>query len=254
MPFSEDDLLPISALQHLLFCPRQCALIHVEQLWAENRFTVEGRHLHEKADQGGRERRSGEAGKTRVGKDRAGKRGTGKEVTRSLHLRSLRLGLYGRADVVEFHPGAPNAAGHGVPFPVEYKRGKPKKNGSDLVQLCAQALCLEEMLETTVPGGVPAGAIFYGRTRRRLEVPFDPPLRRLTLETIDQLHEMIASRRTPLAVREKKCDRCSLLNLCMPEALAPSRSASGYLRRSLAVVLGADGPVSSAGDEAIVGT
>ncbi len=211
--FPEEDLLPISALQHLLFCPRQCALIHLEQLWAENALTLEGRHLHQKADHGRGERRGG------------------LRVARGLLLRSLRLGLFGKADVVEFRAGAA--------LPVEYKRGKPKKDGSDKVQLCAQALCLEEMLDLPVP----AGAIFYGVTRRRLEVPFDEPLRRLTLETIGRLHQMIASRATPAAVREKKCGRCSLRHLCLPDARPGTPAASRYLLRALADE-GAGGPAS----------
>jgi CRISPR-associated exonuclease Cas4 len=223
--FPEEDLLPISALQHLLFCERQCALIHVERLWAENRLTVEGRHLHEKADSGKGEARGGV------------------RIVRGLMLRSLVHGLYGKADVVEFRPGG-GAEGTGgaaaIPFPVEYKRGKPKKDGSDIVQLCAQALCLEEMLATSVP----AGAMFYGVTRRRVEVAFDDALRRLTLRTIERLHELIDSRRTPPAVKEKKCDRCSLLNLCLPGARPGTQSASRYVRRALAVALGVDGPES----------
>jgi CRISPR-associated exonuclease Cas4 len=227
--FPEDDLLPISALQHLLYCPRQCALIHLERLWAENRLTVEGKQLHQRADAGRPESR----GEVRV--------------ARSLPLRSLSLGLFGVADVVEFHPpqNPPQAppdrtarfiepltpANPAIAFPVEYKRGKPKPHDADRVQLCAQALCLEEMLQTPVP----AGALFYGKTRRRLPVAFDAPLRSLTLQTIELLHAMIASRRTPAAVYEKrKCERCSLINLCLPQATSGSRSAAGYLSRSLA--------------------
>ena len=230
--FAEDDLLPVSALQHLLFCERQCALIHVERLWAENRLTVEGRHLHERPDKG-------------RGESRGGVR-----VARGLMLRSLELGLYGKADVVEFRPApaplspqsshlSPAAA---VPYPVEYKRGRPKRDGSDAVQLCAQGLCLEEMLGVALP----AGALFYGRTRRRVEVAFDPPLRDLTLKTITRLHEMVAAGRTPVAVREKKCERCSLLHLCLPQARPGTGSASRYLGRALAAVLA--GPPPEAGD------
>ena len=227
--FAEDDCLPISALQHLLFCPRQCALIHVEQLWAENRLTLEGRHLHQKADRGRAQRRAAVL--------------TG----RSIMLRSLTLGLFGKADVVELNDSAANpgvAPAAKSFFPVEYKRGKPKRDGSDTVQLCAQALCLEEMLEVIVP----AGAIFYGRTRRRHDVVFDPALRALTLKTIGQLHEMIRSGITPPARREKKCRSCSLLHLCIPDALQGCESASRYFHRSLQFVLNADGPVTSIED------
>lgn len=210
--FDEDALLPISALQHLLFCERQCALIHVERLWSENRLTVEGRLLHEKAHDGPGESR----GKLRI--------------SRGLPLRSLRLGLVGVADVVEFQA---NESGQAVPFPVEYKRGRPKSHDADRVQLCAQALCLEEMFELVVP----RGALFYGETRRRRDVLMDASLRRLTEQACARLHEMVSSRLTPRATREKKCDACSLLHLCLPDVLAPARSASRYVARALATSL-----------------
>lgn len=211
--FTEDDLLPLSALQHLLFCERQCALIHIEGLWVENRLTVEGRHLHDKAHEGPSETRAGA------------------RITRGMALRSFRLGLVGKADVVEFPEG-------GAPLPVEYKRGRPKKHQADKVQLCAQALCLEEMLETAVP----AGALFYGRTRRRLDVPFDDGLRRLTEETAGRLHALIGSGRTPPAVREPKCGSCSLLSVCLPGAMGPRRSAARYVAGAIADAL-AETPV-----------
>jgi CRISPR-associated exonuclease Cas4 len=116
---------------------------------------------------------------------------------------------------------------------VEYKRGKPKKHQADEVQLCAQALCLEEMLGTPVP----AGALFYGRTRRRMDVPLDAVLRRLTEETARRLHALIASGRTPTAVREPKCDSCSLLDLCLPDAMRPRPSAASYFSRALDTAL-----------------
>jgi CRISPR-associated exonuclease Cas4 len=218
--FREEDLLPLSALQHLLFCERQCALIHVEQVWAENPLTVEGRHLHERADHGPGESR----GDVRI--------------ARGLPLRNLRLGLSGKADVVELHrlPAGTDPAqgaeisplaGRWRPFPVEYKRGRPKQHRADEVQLCAQALCLEEMLGVDVP----AGALFYGQTRRRQDVSFDTRLRRLTEETAARLHRLIAEGITPPGVREPKCDQCSLLGLCMPAA--PAKSARSYLERIL---------------------
>lgn len=218
--FSEDDLLPLSALQHLLFCERQCALIHVEGVWAENRLTVEGSHLHRKVHEGPDEAR----GDVRT--------------VRGMPLRSLRLGLVGQADAVEFHRQVPGtggvrlegADGEWLPFPVEYKRGRPKRDRSDEVQLCAQALCLEEMLGVPVP----RGALFYGQTRRRRDVAFDAGLRAETEEAASRLHGLIAGGVTPRAVREPKCESCSLLHLCLPEALAPGRSATRYLARSLA--------------------
>lgn len=216
--YAEDDLLPISSLQHLAFCERQWALIYLEGLWAENRLTAEGRILHERTDQPETESR----GDLRI--------------ARALRLRSLRLGLAGQADVVEFHradeggAALEGAAGRWVPFPVEYKRGKPKPDPCDLVQLCAQALCLEEMLRCDVP----AGAMFYGAPRRRLDVMFDAPLRGETERTAARLRELWLARVTPRAVYARKCDGCSLCDLCMPPRPASGRSAAEYLRRALA--------------------
>lgn len=204
--FSEDDLLPLSALQHFLFCERQAALIHLEQVWADNPFTVEGTALHEKADVPGTAERGGV------------------RTARGLALRSLRLGLSGRADTVELHPdegggvAVPGVAGRWRLFPVEYKRGKPKSHRADEVQLCAQALCLEEMLGATIP----EGALFYGQTRRRTPVSLDDELRRLTEESAVRLHRLIASGVTPVAAREAKCEACSLVELCRPEAAGKS--------------------------------
>jgi CRISPR-associated exonuclease Cas4 len=258
--FTESDLLPLSALQHLMFCERQCALIHIEGLWAENVLTVEGRHLHEKVDSGAAVESRGDL-----------------RIARGLALRSFRLGLSGRADVVEFHrqrgsretaradteaqqragirlrpdfdgqaPARPSEESRAEkqradtevrpyeeglgedevwrPYPVEYKRGKPKRDGSDEVQLCAQALCLEEMLAVEIP----EGALFYGKTRRRKVVTLTPELRSRTEEAARRLHELIRSGVTPKAYREPKCERCSLLKLCLPPE-SPRRSAGRYL-------------------------
>lgn len=212
--FTEDDLLPLSALQHLLFCERQCALIHLEQIWVDNRLTVEGTHLHEQADSGIQESR----GDLRI--------------TRALPLRNLRLGLTGRSDVVEFHRLGES---EWRPFPIEYKRGRPKSHRADEVQLCAQALCLEEMLGASVP----EGALFYGETRHRLDVAFDAELRRTTEEAAVRLHRLIASGITPKAVREPKCEQCSLLDVCMPAA--PASSARLYIDRFLRAALRSEG-------------
>ena len=213
--FNEEDLLPISALQHLLFCERQAALIHVERLWAENRLTVEGGQLHERAHDGPDESRPGV------------------RITRGLELRSLELGLIGKADVVEFREQDGHAAGRQA-FPVEYKRGKPKKDGSDEVQLCAQALCLEEMLGVSVP----SGAFFYGRPRRRHEVAIDETLRERTRKAIERLHEIVRSGETPRVARGRKCDRCSMLNLCIPGGTGPARSAKRYFGKAMARATG----------------
>lgn len=201
--YQESDLFQLSALQHYLFCPRQCALIHLEQIWLENRYTAEGQLLHKRADS--------ERVETR--KDR--------KIVCSLMIRSLRLGVAGKADVVEFF----KKDGGWVPFPVEYKRGRPKKNDSDQVQLCAQAMCLEEMLNVEVP----CGALFYGKRKRRQEINFDHALRSKTEDTARAIHVMLSKGMTPSARRTKKCETCSLLSLCMPEKTGINRSASRYL-------------------------
>ena len=182
-----EDALPISGLQHLAFCPRQWALIHLEQTWAENRLTAEGKLLHEKADLPGQSRR----GQVRT--------------VRGLMLESREHRLSGRADVVEFRP---------EPFPVEYKRGKRKPNDCDLVQLCAQALCLEEMLGVSVH----AGAIFYGNPRRRMDVDFTAGLRSRTVSLAAEMHRLYATRTTPAARPAAHCRSCSLVDVCLPTA------------------------------------
>ncbi|TCH98148.1 CRISPR-associated protein Cas4 [Roseococcus sp. SYP-B2431] len=204
-PEAEDALIPLSALQHHLFCPRQCALIHVEQLWAEDAATAEGRLLHEKVDAGRPESRPG------------------LRVARGLALRSIALGVSGKADAVEFRGGPPQ------PFPVEYKRGKPKPHRADEVQLCAQAICLEEMFGQPVP----EGALFYGVTRRRMAVAFDAELRALTARVADEARQNILTGRTPLPVPMAACRRCSMLDLCQPERLAAPPSVARWLARQL---------------------
>lgn len=190
----DDNLIPISALQHYLYCPRQCALIHLEQQWAENRQTAEGRLLHERADKPQAERRRGV-----------------RTVT-AMPLTDVQLGITGRADVVEFHRDSDGEHA----FPVEYKRGRPKAHRADEVQLCAQALCLESMLGSPVP----AGALFYGQTRRRQDVVFDAVLCELTLHVIDETRHMLASGQTPSARYDPgRCDKCSLIDLCQPRLL-----------------------------------
>ena len=211
--YTEDDLIQLSALQHLVFCERQCALIHIEQLWSENLFTAEGRIMHDKVDTANRESR----GNIRI--------------EYGVPMRSLRLGLIGKADAVEFHKPCPvmYLNGNGdkwLPFPVEYKRGKPKMDDCDKVQLCAQAICLEEMLNVEIP----EGAIFYGQTRRREDVFFDKTLRTETEDAARKVHELIESGVTPKAEYSAKCKQCSLLNLCMPKI---SRKVSNYLMKAV---------------------
>lgn len=234
--YAEDDLLPISALQHLLFCERQCALIHIEGLWAENRLTIEGDRLHARAHGERKGPRGGGMVETRAGLTTA----------RAVPLRSFRLGLVGIADVIEFDASearapAPRAKlegmhhsptalpSSGVPFPIEYKRGRSKRHNWDRVQLCAQALCLEEMLGVATP----RGAMFYGAVRRREPVVFDESLRAETEAASRRLREMISAGQTPPAVFEKKCLRCSLINLCLPRVTTGRKSAQAYLRSSL---------------------
>ncbi|HBD91073.1 MAG: CRISPR-associated protein Cas4 [Rhodobacteraceae bacterium GWE1_64_9] len=194
-PPAEMDPIPLSAVQHAVYCLRQAALIHLERLWAENRFTAEGDVLHAVADKGG------------------SRRARGVRRVLSLPLASARLNLVGIADLVEFVPGD----GGETPFPVEYKRGKPKLHRADEVQLCAQALCLEEMTGQTVP----QGALFYAQTRRRTVVPFDAPLRALTEVTVADLAKVLASGQTPPPTQHKtRCRACSLLDLCRPDVFA----------------------------------
>lgn len=196
--------MAVSALQHYLFCPRQCALIHVERIWAEDGATAEGRILHERVDGG-----------------RSDKRG-GIRTVRGLVLRSLMLGLTGKADAVEFHDT--------TPYPVEYKRGRAKAHRADEVQLCAQALCLEEMFAKPVP----EGALFYAQTRKRLVIPIDAELRALTTRIAAETRSMIADARTPPPRTIPGCRRCSLAEHCTPKRLEKPPSVQAWLARQLA--------------------
>jgi len=211
--YNEDDLIPVSALADFTFCERRAALHFIERVWEDNVCTAEGTILHERVDD---ESASEVRGSVRI--------------ARSVWLRSLVLGLIGKADVVEFHKteseGAKleGASGSWLPFPVEYKRGHLRHERSFAVQLCAQAICLEEMLG----GNIPAGAIYYGKTRRRMDVVFDERLRSETVETARKTHALIESGITPKAEYSKKCKLCSLLSLCMPKV---SRKASSYLMK-----------------------
>ncbi len=200
------DAIPLSALQHYLFCPRQCALIHVERLWAENVLTVEGRILHERSSKPGRRAERGDH-----------------RVAYGMPLGSRALGIAGVADVVELV----RDGGRWRPYPVEYKRGRPKAHRADEVQLCAQALCLEEMFAAPVP----EGALFYGKTRRRTAVPFDDELRALTRRVALETRALIAAGRTPRPVYEaRRCDACSLRELCRPKRLGRGGAVSAWLR------------------------
>jgi CRISPR-associated exonuclease Cas4 len=213
--FSEDDLIPISALQHYVFCPRQWGLIHIEQVWSENRLTAEGRLLHDKTHEAETENRPDV------------------RIVRGLRLCSYRLGLTGQADIVEFHRTdkgikLEQTEGFWMPVPVEYKRGKPKIDICDEVQICAQAMCLEEMLKTNIESGF----IFYGRPRRRQQVDFTDILRRQTEQFVEELHRLTVEGVTPKAKYEKKCKNCSLLEMCMPEVTGIEKDIEHYLSKA----------------------
>jgi len=203
--YSESDFVMLSALQHFVYCPRQCALIHLEQIWSENGYTAEGREMHERVDDGKTSYR------------------TGVRITRSEALRSSVLGVSGMADVVEWH----KRNDHEEPFPVEYKRGKPKKHDADKIQLCAQAVCLEEMLGILIP----AGALFYGQTKHRYDVEFDADLREKTMLAATGVHELFRNGVTPPPDPGPKCKLCSLREECMPDVIVHGRSAKIYLNK-----------------------
>ena len=201
------ESIPVSALQHAVYCMRQCALIHLERLWEENQFTAEGRVLHQVIDEAGHRRKAGI------------------RQVMSLPIYSIRLNLTGVADLVEFHEARTGT----TPFPVEFKRGKAKAHRADEVQLCAQAMCLEEMIGTKVP----IGAFYYGKTKRRQELFFDAELRTLTEETVVQVAALFAQGRTPSAeYKTAKCRGCSLLDQCRPKAM--ERSVLAWRTRTLA--------------------
>jgi CRISPR-associated exonuclease Cas4 len=199
---TDDALQPLSALNDLLFCPRRCALHRLEQIWVENQYTLEGSQAHRKVHAGSSPDDSNSVIR----------------VVRGLWLRSRRLRLIGKADVVEFRP---------EPYPVEYKRGRRRRWDNDDVQLCAQALCLEEMLGVRVP----RGAIFHVRSKRRREVEFDAALRGVTEDASARLHALLRASEVPAPVLHAKCKACSLHAVCMPELLtareAYRRAATG---------------------------
>jgi len=196
--WAPDQLVPISALQHYRYCPRQCALIHVEQTYDENLYTLRGNRAHTRVDETHSELVEGVRRET------------------SLPIWSDRYGLTGRADVVEFQ-------GDGTPYPIEHKVGKRKARDADEVQLCAQAICLEEMFGVSVP----EGALYYRASRRRRTVPLDGPIRSITFETIEAVHDLLEQHRTPAPVADERCPKCSLNESCMPDTV--SRLIGGSL-------------------------
>jgi len=219
--YKDDELLMLSGIQHIAFCERQYALAYIEMQWVENVYTVEGHHLHERVDDPfEKENRPGIT------------------ILRSLSLVSRKLGLYGIADVVELQKtNAANSMGveiTGIPgkwllVPVEYKRGKPKPDERDDVQLCAQAVCLEEMYKTEIEKGF----LYYGETRHRHEVKFGSNLRKLVEQYSQHMHELFKNGTTPLPVNKPHCRSCSLNEICLPKALGVSVSVSEYLTNVL---------------------
>ena len=187
--WSDDDLIMVSALEHWSYCHRQCALIHVEQTFDENLYTLRGRRVHEQVD------------------EIESVTEHGVRVERAMPIWSRRLGLIGKADVVEFHAD--------VPYPVEYKHGPRRQREHDDLQLCAQAMCLEEMTGQAVP----RGAIFHHKSRRRREVLFTPDLRTQVEETVTAIRVLLASKRLPPPVNDRRCEKCSLKEACMPQVL-----------------------------------
>jgi CRISPR-associated exonuclease Cas4 len=207
----DDDYLPLSGLMHILFCERRCALIHVEQIWAENALTTQGNLLHERVDLPALEQRPGV------------------RIERAVPLRSDRLRLIGKADVVEFQ-AVPNQPGRWQPFPVEYKRGRRRKWLHDEVQVCAQAMCLEEMVGVPVP----RGALYYAASKRRRDVPIDEALRAETIAAAARYHELVGRRETPPALLLPKCGSCSLHDFCLPELASHNlRQMTAQLSRAL---------------------
>lgn len=220
MIYREEDFLQLSGLQHFAFCRRQWALIHIEQQWRENLRTVEGDLLHRRAhDEQARERRGDIL------------------ILRGLSVASAALGISGKCDVVEFRadPGGISLRGEEgmwVPFPVEYKRGSPKPHRADELQLCAQAMCLEEMLCCTVS----EGAIFYGEIRRRTSVSFSRELREQVKAMLEEMHQLYRRGYTPKVRRSRSCNACSLKELCLP-ALMKENDVNAYLRQAMEVEL-----------------
>lgn len=210
--FDQEDLVLISALNHYSYCPRRCALIHVEGIFVQNAFTLEGTLSHERVDDPSQQVREGI------------------RIVRALPLYSRRLGLVGKADVVEFSSSEGNA-----PYPVDYKHGPRREWDNDDVQVCAQALCLEEMLGAQCP----KGAVYHIASKKRREILFDQDLRNRTMQTIQEVRDLLRSRTVPSPVFHPKCEGCSLKGACLPDVASDSRGfrrLMGELFRSGEVV------------------
>ena len=218
MDYKEDEYLQLSGLQHFRFCRRQWALIHIESLWAENLRTVDGQILHERAhDPGLREKRPGLI------------------VVRGMAVSSRTLGVSGACDVVEFRRGEDGISLSGreglwKPYPVEYKRGESKTNDCDMLQLCAQAMCLEEMLCCSIP----EGALYYGQPRRRQRVELTAEMRQKVRDMLLEMHDYYRRGYTPKVKPSKGCNACSMKELCLPK-LIRSRPVREYLRKAMEV-------------------
>lgn len=219
--YQDDDLLLLSGIQHMAFCERQWALIHIEQVWAENVRTVEGKHLHERADDPFLDEARGD-----------------KLIIRAMPIISRKLGLQGVADVVEFNRSEhiegfscvlDRRKGEWIPHPIEYKRGKPKPDDRDAVQLCAQAIALEEMMNISVK----SGSLFYGMTKHREAVLFNEKLREHTENLANKMHAMFSQGITPSAVKQKQCNQCSLQEKCQPDLLMRTKTVKDYIQRMI---------------------
>jgi len=214
--YSEEEYLQLSGLQHFRFCRRQWALIHIEHQWAENYRTIDGAILHENAhDTSFRESRGNVL------------------TTRGVSVYSAALGVSGQCDVLEYRRGStgiPLAGREGLwqPYPVEYKRGKPREDTGDTLQLCGQAMCLETMLCCDIP----EGALYYGEIRRRVPVTFSPELREQVRSYLEEMHQLYRRGYTPRVKPSKSCNACSLKELCLPK-LMKSRSVSAYLKAAM---------------------
>ncbi len=214
--YREDDYLMLSGLQHFAYCRRQWALIHIEQQWAENERTVDGQLFHSVAHNSEKTEKRGDL-----------------LITRGLSVRSEKLGLSGVCDVVEFHRGKDGITlfsyeGLWKPYPVEYKKGLPKANEADELQLCAQAICLEEMLACQIL----CGSLFYGENRRRKTVEFTDQLRAKVSDLTGQMHDLWNKGHTPTVKPQKGCSACSLKEICMPR-LSRTKEVSAYIESNL---------------------
>ncbi len=213
---TDRDYLPLSGIQHYAYCPRQWALIHIEQQWEENLLTFKGRQFHEKTNQ-----------------PFIVEKRKGRIIARAVPIISHSLGLYGIADVVEFEKAKSGVTidarpGQWWPTPIEYKVGKPKLDNWDKVQLCAQAICLEEMFELSLV----TGYLYYGKPRRRLEVHLTGQLRKETMQTSHEMHRIFATGDTPKAEYSTFCRNCSLVRICLP-TLSKKGKVANYLSHTL---------------------